>query len=239
MDVLLTISWIFLGIGLLSSIIIYVDINMGRYQGMPIMNVCWPITALYSGPIALFMYFKYGRPKKMKMDHSKMKAQHGSHSGHSKHKMKHKPSWVQIYISSTHCGAGCGLADIVSEIMIYWAAITILGHTIWASYFIDYGFALVFGFAFQYFNIAPMKPDLSTWQVTKDAVKADVLSLTSFQLGMYGWLLAVHFMFNGMLNASSPIYWFMMQIGLTIGLLTTYPVNYWLIKTHIKESCAH
>ena len=103
MDVLLTISWIFLGIGLLSSIIIYVDINMGRYQGMPIMNVCWPITALYSGPIALFMYFKYGRPKKMKMDHSKMKAQHGSHSGHSKHKMKHKPSWVQIYISSTHC----------------------------------------------------------------------------------------------------------------------------------------
>ena len=226
MDAFFIVAWVFLGLGLLSFVIIYVDINMGRYQGMPIMNICWPITALYSGPLALFMYYRYGRASK------KMHEHHSS-------KGKMKPSWVQIYISSTHCGAGCGLADIISEVMIYWAAITILGQTIWASYFIDYGFALLFGFAFQYFNIAPMKPNLSTWQITKNAIKADVLSLTSFQLGMYGWLLAVHFMFNGALNASSPKYWFMMQIGLTIGLLTTYPVNYWLIKTKIKEPCMH
>ncbi|MCH9632491.1 MAG: hypothetical protein S4CHLAM6_08270 [Chlamydiae bacterium] len=232
MSVLQIVSWVFLAMGLLSTVIVYVDINMGRYQGMPIMNICWPITALYSGPLALFMYFKYGRSRKEK------KHKHSDHA-HLKNGAKTKPAWVHIYISSTHCGAGCGLADIVSEVMIYWAAITILGHTIWASYFIDYGFAFIFGFIFQYFNIAPMKPNLSTWQITKDAVKADVLSLTSFQLGMYGWLLAVHFIFNGALNASSPIYWFMMQIGLTIGLLATYPVNYWLIKTNIKQPCAH
>lgn len=223
MNSLSILAWIFLGIGLLSFIIVYVDINMGRYQHMPIMNIAWPITALYSGPLALIMYFRYGRAVKTR---------------HKVHKVN-VPLWVQIYISSTHCGAGCGLADIISEVIIYWASITILGHTIWASYFIDYGFALLFGFAFQYFNIAPMKPELSAWEASKLSVKADVLSLTTFQIGMYAWLLAVHFIFKGSLNASTPLYWFMMQIGLTIGLITTYPVNYWLLKSKIKMPCMH
>lgn len=232
MSTLNILAWIFLGIGLLSFIIVYVDINMGRYQGMPIMNLAWPITALYSGPLALIMYFIYGRAKKGDMIHN-------LNSGHQiKRRKKKHPRWVQIYVSSTHCGAGCGLADIVSEIMIYWVGITIFGHTIWASYFIDYGLALVFGFVFQYFNIAPMHPDLSAWEATKLSIKADVLSLTTFQIGMYAWLLAVHFIFKGQLNASSPLYWFMMQIGLTIGLITTYPVNYWLIKTKVKMPCS-
>lgn len=232
------VAWVFLGVGLLSFVIIYTDINMGRYQGMPIMNICWPITALYSGPLAVFMYYKYARGCKASHSHHNHAQHNHAHSKHT-HKMRRRPMWVDVYISSTHCGAGCGLADIVSEIMIFWAAITIFKHTIWASYFIDYGFALVFGLAFQYFNIAPMKPNLSTWQVMKYAIQADVLSLTTFQLGMYGWLLAVHFIYNGQLNAGSHIYWFMMQIGLTIGLLTTFPVNYWLIKTKIKEPCMH
>lgn len=232
MSTLSILAWIFLGLGLLSFIVVYVDINMGRYQKMPIMNLAWPITALYSGPLALVMYFLFARAKKEHMDHDHKKMH--SH----KRRTRKLPGWVQIYISSTHCAAGCGLADIVSEIMIYWVGITILGHTIWASYFIDYGFALLFGFVFQYFNIAPMHPHLSAWEATKLSVKADVLSLTTFQVGMYAWLLAVHFIFKGQLNASSPVYWFMMQIGLTIGLITTYPVNFWLVKSKIKMSCA-
>lgn len=211
------ISWIFLALGLLSAIIIYVDINMGRYQMMPIMNIAWVITALYSSVLALYMYFKYGRANK---------------------NASQLPNWVEVYISSTHCGSGCGLADIISEILIYWASITILGAAIWASFFIDYGFALVFGLAFQFFNIMPMRPELTFGQGIWESIKADVLSLTSFQIGMYAWLLAVYFIFNGQLNAGSPIYWFMMQIGLTIGLLTTYPVNAFLIKTGVKVPCS-
>lgn len=237
------IAWVFLGLGLFSGLVVYIDISMGRYQPMGIMNIAWPITCLYSSVLGLFMYFKYGRAAKggMMMSHEHMDhaAMHHEAHGHMMHHHgKPKPFWVQIYISSTHCGAGCGSADIVSEILIYFAGITIFGLALYASFFIDYAFALLFGMAFQFFNIMPMRPELSFWGGIKEAFKADVLSLTSFQVGMYAWLLAVYYMFTPHLNAGSAIYWFMMQIGLTIGLLTTYPVNYFLIKWGVKKPCA-
>ncbi len=220
-------TWVFLGIGVVSFCVVFVDICMGRYQYMGIMNIAWPITALYSGPIGLFMYFMFGRVNKMNMD------------GERKPKRERKkPKWVKTYISATHCGAGCALADIISEITIFWVGIHILGHTLWASFFIDFGAALLFGFFFQYFNIKPMRPDLTFFQACIETVKADFFSLTAFQLGMYGWLLAVYYIYNGTVNAGMPLYWFMMQIGLTIGLLTTFPVNVWLIRAGIKKPCA-
>ncbi len=30
-------------------------------------------------------------------------------------------------------------------------------------------------------------------------------------------------------------YWFLMQIGMTLGFLTAYPVNQWLLRRGIKE----
>ena len=64
MEALHAISWVFIGLGIFCFLIVYIDINMGRYQAMPIMNLSWPITCIYSGPIGLYMYFKYGRSKK-------------------------------------------------------------------------------------------------------------------------------------------------------------------------------
>lgn len=256
MGALHIIAWVFLGLGIISCLIVYIDINMGRYQSMSIMNIAWPITCLYSSVLGLYMYFKYGRaaaPAGMQMhaDHGAKKTTKKTAAKHSCGGMtscsakdkkakpaKAKPFWVQIYISCTHCGAGCGSADIVSEILIYFVGITFWGAAIWASFFIDYAFALVFGLAFQYFNIMPMRPELSKLQGIWVSLTVDIWSLTSFQVGMYAWLLAVYYMFHGQLNAGSVIFWFMMQIGLTIGLLTTYPVNYILIKKGIKVPCA-
>ena len=38
------------------------------------------------------------------------------------------------------------------------------------------------------------------------------------------------------LDAGSPVYWFLMQIGMILGFFTAYPVNVWLIKRGIKEA---
>jgi hypothetical protein len=34
---------------------------------------------------------------------------------------------------------------------------------------------------------------------------------------------------------TSPVFWFMMQIEMIAGFLTTYPVNRWLLQRGIKE----
>ncbi len=63
---------------------------------------------------------------------------------------------------------------------------------IFAVWIIDYLFAFGFGIAFQYFTIKPMR-GLSMGQGLIQAVKADTLSLTSWQFGMYGWMAVAHF----------------------------------------------
>ena len=37
-------------------------------------------------------------------------------------------------------------------------------------------------------------------------------------------------------DAASPVYWFLMQIGMIAGFFTAWPANAWLIRAGIKES---
>ena len=70
----------------------------------------------------------------------------------------------------------------------------------------------------------------------KAAFKADTLSLTAWQVGMYGWMaIAVFVIFRHEIPKTDPIFWYMMQIALLAGFLTSYPVNWWLLRAGIKE----
>jgi len=93
--------------------------------------------------------------------------------------------------------------------------------------------------AFQYFTIRPMR-DLSPGEGLIAALKADALSLTAWQVGMYGFMaLAQFYIWNRVLGAKlqvdSPEFWFMMQIAMWAGFATSYPLNWWLLRKGIKE----
>ena len=228
MDVLSIIAWVSIGLGVLSFVIIYVDIQMGRYQAMAIMNIAWPI--------ALGMYFCVARaPARQSMvEHQPNQASHD-------HCAMHKPSinFKSLYVASTHCASGCSLADMIGETFVYIAGLTIAGSFLWMGFAVDYVLALLFGLAFQFYSIKPMQPELTAWEVLKQAFKADILSLTSFQVGMYTWMfIAVFIIFDQQINAADPVFWFMMQIAMIFGMVTTMPVNYVLIRCGVKHACA-
>jgi hypothetical protein len=67
------------------------------------------------------------------------------------------------------------------------------------------------------------------------ALKADALSLTAWQVGMYGWMAVVTFLIFGHELTKGAVFWFMMQIGMLAGFLTSYPINWWLIRRGVKE----
>lgn len=219
------VSWVFVSLGFFCAIWLYIDINMGRYQSVPIMNIAWPITGLYLGPIGVWFYYKHARASLEPMSHE-MQLQHNS------------ISLKDIFLSCTHCGSGCVLGDIVAETLVYWIGIQFFGAFLWASFFFDYGFAFLFGLAFQYYNIIHKYKDnigKGIWAT----VKADFFSLTFFEIGLFGWMLASYYMFGDELSPSSITYWFMMQVGMALGFVTTFPVNYLLIKWKIKEMSCH
>lgn len=195
------------------AIVVALDIFLGHRQPMAIMNLVWPITALYLGPVALWYYFAYGRATQ---------------------KRQGLAFWHIVALGTTHCGAGCTLGDFVGEWIAFAGAFSIAGSAMFADYTIDFVFAYVTGIVFQYYAIAPMR-GISGWPGIKAAIKADTVSLIAFEVGMFAFMGLAHHLFHPPLTPRSPVYWFMMQIAMIIGFLTSFPANWWLIRHRWKE----
>lgn len=206
---------------------LWVVFDLTRHpQKMAIMNAVWPLIVLAGGPLSLWFYLRYGRATRP----------------------DDQPFPAVVGKGATHCGAGCTLGDILAEWLAYLVPViavwlgygTIFSDEIFAIWVLDFVFALAIGIVFQYFAIVPMR-DLSPAEGIWAALKADVLSLTSWQVGMYGFMALAHFwIFGQVLDARLEVptveFWFMMQIAMICGFATAYPVNWWLIRTGIKEA---
>jgi Domain of unknown function (DUF4396) len=147
-----------------------------------------------------------------------------------------RPRWVMMATEVSHCGSGCALGDVISEFAIFGLALTVAGATLWAEYVGDYILALAFGIAFQYFAIAPMR-GLGIRAGLKAATKADFISLSAFEIGLFGWMAIMTFVLFPAphhLMPSSAAFWFLMQIGMIIGFTTSWPANVWLVNRGIK-----
>jgi hypothetical protein len=147
-----------------------------------------------------------------------------------------RPKWQAVALATTHCGSGCVVGDIVAEVFLAYVPVTLWGKPIFGAWVVDYILAFTFGIAFQYFTIKPMK-QLTAGQALLTAVKIDSLSLTAWQIGMYGWMAIVTFaVFGQEMSKANPVFWFMMQIAMCAGFLTSYPITWWLVSRGIKEA---
>jgi len=117
------------------------------------------------------------------------------------------------------------------------AGVTLAGEALFAEYVGDYLIAVLLGLVFQFFAIAPMR-GLGLGEGIAAAAKVDLASLTAFEVGLFGWMALTAFVLfpSPHLHPDSPVYWFMMQIGMALGFVTAFPVNAWLISRGIKEA---
>ncbi|MGN6549492.1 MAG: DUF4396 domain-containing protein [Pararhizobium sp.] len=210
-------------------------------QHMWIMNVVWPVVALFGSLVALRAYFAYGKlstDRRMKLAMEK---------GETPPSQRLTPFPMMVAKGTTHCGSGCTIGDIIAEWLAFgfptiavalgWK--TIFPDKMFAVWVFDYILAFIIGVAFQYFTIKPMR-GLSVGQGILQALKADALSLTAWQVGMYGFMAVAHFrifvvVLGTKLDTASVEFWFMMQIAMWCGFATSYPVNWWLVKSGVKE----
>ncbi|HZP99847.1 MAG TPA: DUF4396 domain-containing protein [Reyranella sp.] len=230
----------YLSLGALSAAIIGADL-LRHPQHMWIMNIVWPTTALFGTVWILWQYFAYGR----------LASHENAHAAQKRHQeppnKTQTPFPVMVGNGALHCGSGCTLGDICAEWLVFAVpavAVAFGWHSIFsdrmfAVWIVDYLFAYAFGIVFQYFTIAPMR-GLSFREGIIAAIKADTLSLTAWQVGMYGFMAIAHFAIfrdrlGTALRTDTVEFWFMMQVAMIFGFLTSYPVNWWLIERGIKE----
>jgi hypothetical protein len=221
-------AWTALGLAFASAAAIAFDVFVRGYrQRMRVMEAVWVVSALYLGPLALLGYARYGRPSTARWLRERQRDE-----------PPEKPRWATVAVGVSHCGAGCTLGDIIAEFTVFALGLTLFGSTLLAEFAGDYVLAIALGLAFQYFAIAPMR-GLGVRKGLVVAAKADFLSLTSFEVGLFGWMALMSLVFYPAphhLHPDSPVYWFLMQVGMAIGFVTAYPANAWLIRRGIKEA---
>ncbi|MGH9344680.1 MAG: DUF4396 domain-containing protein, partial [Terriglobia bacterium] len=186
-------AWASLSLAFLCALTIVIDYTWHR-QKMWIMYVVWPVTALYFGPLALAVYYKARQPKAGQSDK--------------------EPTPLQITAGVYHCGAGCTLGDIAGSWVVFLLGWTFAGAAFQTELVIDFIFAFVLGIFFQYFTIAPMR-GLGFGKRIIAALRADTLSLIAFEIGLFAWMALSRFaIYRAEIHPTSPVHWFMMQIGM-------------------------
>jgi hypothetical protein len=205
-----------------------------RPQHMRVMNVVYPIDMLFGSVPWLIFYWRRRRAPR-RGDH----AHHATDEG---------ARWVSTATSTSHCGAGCTLGDIIAEFSV--AALPALAvavgwrrfydNEMYAAWIWDFALAFVIGIALQYFAIAPMRKG-PRGAALRAALKADTVSIISWQVGMYGVMALIQLVilaraFGGPASVFSFEFWFAMQFAMIAGFACAYPVNAWLIRHGVKEA---
>lgn len=227
------------------GIAVRIAIDLTRHpQSMKIMNAVWILTALWGSYLALWAYYKFG--KSAPMDDMKMDDGMGDMpipemdmKGMDMGNMEMgagRPHWQSVALSALHCGAGCTLADVIGEWLTNYIPVTIAGSQLWGNWALDFVLALIIGVYFQFYAIREMEKTSIVNAFTR-AFKADFFSLVSWQVGMYGWMAIVYFVFfvNDPLPKDTWLFWFMMQVAMLFGFFCAYPMNALLIKLGVKK----
>ncbi len=217
-DWLRIVAYGFVGLSVVCSLVILGDLLAGHRRPMAIMNVVWPITGLYFGPVGLWAYWVMGRPKATEGDAPK------------------KPFWQTVFVATSHCGAGCTLGDTIAETAIFLSGVTLFGSKLLTAYLGDFTLAYLIGVLFQFFTIAPMRK-LGVGEGIWAAIKADTISLVAFEVGMFGFMALNRLVFFEVPPEPNTVtYWFLMQLAMIVGFATSYPANWWLVNSGIKEA---
>jgi hypothetical protein len=209
------VSWISVVAGAICALFLLISVTRNP-EKMGVMNAVWPLIGLAGSVFAVWLYLRHKSPGR-------------------------KPNWLPTAIATCHCGAGCTLGDILAEsvviiapgILVWFGLGSIWGMPLFASWTLDFCLAFAIGIAFQYFSIVPMR-GLSFGPGLVAALKADTLSLTSWQIGMYGFMGFIHFAISPV-KATQIEFWFAMQFAMMMGFVTSYPVNIWLLRAGLKE----
>jgi hypothetical protein len=231
-------SWLMVPLGIASCLLVAFDMRRRQPQAMAVMRLVWPINALWAGLFGVWAYWTIGRTGPRSAEQGSASASPGMPRGGMETdagKPGSRAFWQSIVAGTFHCGAGCSLADLVGPFLFRLAPFAIVGSLVFGEWTLDYLIALLIGVTFQYAALSPMLQQNGP-RIWWRALKVDFLSLTAWQVGMYGWMALVIFVWFGAIPPNHIEFWFMMQLAMACGFFTSYPMNWWLVKAGIKTA---
>jgi hypothetical protein len=180
---------------------------------MKIMKWGWVAVTLYTGPVGFVVYWLSCRePRRVK------------------HEDFIVPFWKQAVGSTIHCAAGDATGIIVAAVIT-----SLLGLPMGLDLVVEY--VAGFGFGLLIFQALFAKDMLgvSYGQAVKKTFYPEWVSMNAMMAGMF--LVMIVLMTRDM-KAMSPTgahFWGIMSLATLVGAVFAYPVNWWLVKSHLKH----
>ncbi len=180
-----------------------------------VQKLAWILVVAYTGPVGCFLYL--------------MSCRRPFPGGHDEFTRK---TWKQAVNSEMHCLAGDATGIVIA------ASIVPVFHLAngWDSA-VEYVAGFVCGlFIFQALMMRGMY-DGDYWKAVRNTFFAETMSMNFVMAGMLPTMIILASFWPGSTEPASAEFWFRMSIASIVGLATAYPVNYWLVASHLKHGC--
>lgn len=206
-DWLTPVAWTYLAASLLSAAYLAV-VLVRRREGHPSRTataLVWVGAALYLGPAAVLLHHRDRRRRRT--------------GGRGR----------PTALGGLPGGGASALAHLVGVPLVVASGTTIAGTDLWVMILVIGVIATAVLFAYER-AVTPADggPGRGGAGVGSAALAA-VLTVLAFDVGMGGWMLLLHY--NAFMPpATEGTFWFLMQLGILLGLVTAYPAVSWLAR---------
>jgi hypothetical protein len=138
--------------------------------------------------------------------------------------------WRQTLGSTMHCVAGDGVGILAGAVIS-----SVAGLTDMAEVILEYVLGFAFGWTiFQALFMRDMAGGSYRRALTSTFVP-ELLSMNLLMAGMVPTVMILKAHIQSASDPTTPRFWFVMSMGLLVGFVTAYPINWWLVANHLKH----
>jgi hypothetical protein len=141
--------------------------------------------------------------------------------------------WRQTLGSTMHCVAGDGLGILAGAVIS-----SLIGLAGLAEVIVEY--VLGFGLGWTIFQALFMRDSAgSSYRAAlANTFVPELLSMNFLMAGMVPTIMTLRTVRTVIKSANDPTtpdFWFVMSMGLLVGFIIAYPINWWLVANHLKH----
>jgi hypothetical protein len=129
-----------------------------------------------------------------------------------------------------HCVAGDGVGILTGAVLA-----SVLGLAGPLEVVVEY--VLGFGFGWMIFQALFMR-EMAGGSYARSLASTffpELLSMNLLMAGMMPTVMALRMQIASGTDPMTAVFWFVMSIGLLVGFVITYPMNWWLVANHLKH----
>jgi hypothetical protein len=138
--------------------------------------------------------------------------------------------WRQTLGSTMHCVAGDGVGILTGAVLA-----SVVGLAGPKEVVVEY--VLGFGFGWMIFQALFMR-EMAGGSYSRSLASTffpELLSMNLLMAGMMPTVMAFRMQIASGTDPMTPAFWFVMSIGLLVGFVIAYPMNWWLVANHLKH----